>query len=459
MTDLYDAPLTNDDMPLDTRALERIPPQDLHAEMAVLGGMMSSADAVTEVTDILTGTEYYRPAHEMIHKAILGLYAAGEPTDPISLTNTIPPDQLARIGGRDYLHRCYGTIPTAANTGYYAEIVQKKATLRRVIEAGTSLVAMGYAAATDQADEVLDETARKLHELTSSTNTSAASREYLLADSIKATMENYHAADGNYLPLPYRDLAEKCPMEPGDFVVIAATPGMGKTTILADIARCVAIRHGGRAYIGSMEMPHTQIGQRVLCAEATVDMARFRARKLQESDFRRIEAAQARINDAELRIDDTPAVPVSRMRTRARQMQAQGILPDVWIVDYLQIAKSEAKDGTNRTNQVDQLAVDMRAMALEFRIVVIAAAQLNRQVSQRADKVPVMSDLRESGGIEHNATSIIMLNRPDMHEPESPRAGEMDLHIVKNRMGSTGVVTVAYQGHYARAAGMGEDIH
>jgi replicative DNA helicase len=458
VTDLYDPPLTDDDAPIDTRSLERVPPQDLAAEMAVLGGMMTSADAVTEVTEILTGAEYYRPAHETIHKAILGLYAAGEPTDPVILSNTIPPDQLARIGGLDYLHRCYSAIPTAANTGYYAEIVKNKATLRKVIETGTALVGMGYAAATDQAEEVLDETAKKLHELTSNANTGVASREHLLSETLAATMANYHSVDGNYLPLPYRDLAEKCPMEPGDFVVIAATPGMGKTTILADIARCVAIKHGGRAYIGSMEMPHTQIGQRILCAEATVDMARFRARKLTGTDLRRIETAQARIDGAELRIDDTPAVPVSRMRTRARQMQAQGILPDVWIVDYLQIAKSEAKDGANRTNQVDQLAIDMRAFALEFGIVVIAAAQLNRQVSQRADKVPVMSDLRESGGIEHNGTSIIMLNRPDMHEPESPRAGEMDLHIVKNRMGSTGIVTVAYQGHYARASGMGEDI-
>lgn len=448
MTDLFDTPL-------DTRPMERTPPMDLGAEMAVLGGMMASPDAVAEVTEILTPADYYRPAHETIHKAIHALYVAGEPADPILLGNTIPPDQLAKIGGQDYLHRCYASIPTAANTGYYAEIVRDTAVLRRIITTGTDLVQLGFAAATDDATEVLDEAAKKLHALTASAG-STASREYLLEQTIAATMDNYHSAEGNYLPLPYKDLAAKCPMEPGDFVVIAATPGMGKTTILADVARCVAIEHGGRAYIGSMEMPHTQIGQRILCAEATVDMARFRARKLTESDLRRIDTARARINGAELRIDDTPAVPVSRMRTRLRQLEAQGLLPDVCIVDYLQIAKSEAKDGTNRTNQVDQLAVDMRAMALEFRIVVIAAAQLNRQVSQRVDKVPVMSDLRESGGIEHNATSIIMLNRPDMHEPESQRAGEMDLHIVKNRMGSTGIVTVAYQGHYARANGMGE---
>jgi replicative DNA helicase len=447
-----------DDVPDDTRPTERTPPADLGAEMAVLGGMMTSPEAVTEVTEMLDPADYYRPAHAAIHKAILAQYAAGEPAHPILLANTMPAADLTRVGGLNHLLRCFDSIPTPASTGFYAEIVRDTAKLRRTIQAGTSLVQLAYAAATDQADDVLDAAAKELHELTATANRNGATREYLLAQTIEETMANYHSTEGNYLPLPYRDLAEKCPMEPGDFVVIAATPGMGKTTILADIARCVAIKHGGRAFIGSMEMPHTQIGQRILCAEATVDMARFRARKLTETDLRRIDVAREQIDGAQLRIDDTPAVPVSRMSARLRQLEAQGQLPDVYIVDYLQITKSEAKDGTNRTNQVDQIAVDLRAMALKFRIVVIAAAQLNRQVSQRVDKVPVMSDLRESGGIEHNATSIIMLNRPDMHEPESERAGEMDLHIVKNRMGSTGIVTVAYQGHYARASGMGENI-
>jgi replicative DNA helicase len=443
---------TNQDGPI-----ERTPPQNLLAEQAVIGAMLLSKDAITEVSDILTAEDYYRGAHQAIHCVILDLYRRGEPADPFTVEAALDPAELVRIGSRSYLHTCISATPTAANAGYHAEIVKAVAKLRDVIETGTKLVQAGYTAAADDADEVIDHAAGLLQKLTKSATT-AVSREKPLDEVLDNTMASYFAPAGLQLPLPYRDLAEQAPMERTDLVVIAASPGMGKTTVLVDIARCVALRNDRPVLVGSMEMPHTQIGQRVLCAEAQVDMKRFRQRVLDKEEMGRIDKAIQEIHRKPLRIDDSPRVPVSRMRTRLRQMQAMDMLPDLYICDYLQIAKAEAEAGANRTNQVDKIAMDLKEMAQEFEIVVIAAAQLNRKVAERPDKVPMMSDLRESGGIEQNANMVLLLHREDYYEKESPRAGELDLIIAKNRMGTTGTVTVAFKGHYASAADMNAGI-
>jgi replicative DNA helicase len=450
VTDLYDPPpVVGEDEP----ALDRTPPQDLDAEQSVLGDMMLSKDAITVVDEILNGSEYYRPAHGMIHRAILALYGRGEPADPITVAAELEKaDDLARVGGKPYLHTCVSATPTAANADWHAARVLHKAERRKIIETGAELVRIGYQAPTSV--EALDQSAGLLQQLTASSTGRGYEREKPLRSVLKATMDDYHAGEGIYLPLPYKDLHEKVPVEPGDFVIVAGTPGTGKTTVLADMARCVAIKHGMRAYIGSMEMPHTQIGQRILCAEARVDLNRFRKRLLSQDELARVEQARERIQDCHLIVDDSTAVPVSRMRARLRQWQAAGELPDLYIIDYLQIAKAEEKAGMNRTNAVDQLARDMRNLALDFGIIVVAAAQLNRKVSDRPDKVPQLSDLRESSALEQSCTIAWLLDRLELREPETDRAGEMDIYVAKNRMGSTGIVTVAYQGHYCRAVDM-----
>lgn len=447
------APLDDTDSQPDS-IIGRTPPQNLPAEQAVIGAMLLSKDAITEVSDILTGEDYYRGAHQTLHNVILDLYRRGEPADPFTVEAALGPAELARVGGPGYLHTCISVTPTAANAGYHAAIVKAAAKLRDVIETGTKLVQSGYAAAADDADDVIDHAAGLLQKLTTKSATTAVSREKPLDEVLDNTMAAYFAPAGLQLPLPYRDLAEQAPMERTDLVVIAASPGMGKTTVLVDIARCVALQNDRPVLVGSMEMPHTQIGQRILCAEAQVDMKRFRQRVLNRDEMGRIDKAIQEIHRKPLRIDDSPRVPVSRMRTRLRQMQAMDMLPDLYICDYLQIAKAEAEAGANRTNQVDKIAMDLKEMAQEFEIVVIAAAQLNRKVAERPDKVPMMSDLRESGGIEQNANMVLLLHREDYYEKESPRAGELDLIIAKNRMGTTGTVTVAFKGHYASAADM-----
>jgi replicative DNA helicase len=434
---------------------DRTPPQNIPAEQAVIGAMLLSKDAITEVADILTAEHYYRGAHQLLHRVILDLYQRGEPADPFTVASALDPAELARIGGRSYLHDCVNATPTAANAGYHANIVKATATLREVIEAGTKLVQSGYAAASDDADEVLDHAASLLHKLTTATSsTTAVSREKPLDEVLDNTMAAYFNPGDGSLPIPYADLAELAPVEKTDLVVVAASPGMGKTTVMTDWARCVSIANDGRTLIGSMEMPHTQIGQRIICAEAGVNLKRFRARVLNRDEMQQVDDAIQRIHLKRLRVDDSPRVPVSRMKTRLRQLEAIGELPDLYVVDYLQIAKAEAEAGASRVTQVDSIAVGLKELAQEFQIVVVAAAQLNRQVAQRPDKVPMMSDLRESGGIEQNANVVILLHREDYYEKESPRAGELDLIVAKNRMGTTGTATVAFKGHLAHACDM-----
>jgi replicative DNA helicase len=438
--------------------IDRTPPQNVAAEQAVIGAMLLSKDAITEVADILSAEHYYRGAHQLLHRIILDLYQRGEPADPFTVESALDPAELARIGGRSYLHTCVNATPTAANAGYHADIVKATAMLRDVIETGTKLVQSGYTAASDDAEAVLDHAASLLQKLTATSSTTAVSREKPLDEVLDNTMAAYFAPATAQLPLPYKDLADMAPMERTDLVVVAASPGMGKTTVLVDFARCAALENDRRVLVGSMEMPHTQIGQRILCAEAKVDMKRFRRRDLDKDEMRRVDDAIQRIHRKSLRIDDSPRVPVSRMRTRLRQMQAVDMLPELYIVDYLQIAKAEAEAGANRTNQVDKIAMDLKELAQEFEIVVVAAAQLSRKVADRPDKVPMMSDLRESGGIEQNANIVLLLHREDYYDKESSRAGELDLIVAKNRMGTTGTVTVAFKGHHASAADMGAGV-
>jgi replicative DNA helicase len=444
----------------DPESFERVPPNNTYAEQSVLGGMMLSPQAILDAAEELAGvTEaFYRPAHQAIFNAIVALTVKGEPADPITVTDyLIQTGQLVKVGGAPYLHECVNAIPTAANTGYYAAIVRNMALLRKIIETGTSLVQMGYEGRTnpDQAAEVLDAAAAKLQALTASVGTKSDTREWKLDRVLEHVMDEYDHPSNNALPLPWSDLELGVPMEPGDLVVIGARPGIGKTVVLMDIARHVAIKHGRRVLVASMEMSHLQIGQRVISAEATAGLHHIRQRMLGEETRKRIDEKVGEIFGAPLYIDDRPARTLSSWRSRLRQLQAKDTLPAALIVDYLQIAKSETTAGTNRTGEVDAIAAGLKALAQEFGIVVIAAAQVNRALTQRTDKTPTLADLRESGGIEANANVVILLHREDAYEKESARSGEMDFIIAKNRMGPSNIrITAAFQGHYARAVDM-----
>ncbi|MEV3846886.1 replicative DNA helicase [Streptomyces microflavus] len=445
-----------------SEAFTRRPPCNIDAEQAVLGSMMLAPNMIIDVVEELGGVAapFYRPAHETIFNSLLTQFANGRGVDPITMANYLQHSgDLDRVGGAPYLHTLVQSVPTAANATYYAEILRNLALLRAVIVTGTDLVQMGYQAAVDagQAAEVVDGAAAKLQQLVANVEGGADSREWQLDRVVNAVLDEYNNPTNNNLPLPWADMEVSAPMEPGDLVVVAGRPGMGKTIILMEIARHVAIRYRRAVLVASMEMSHLQIGQRIVAAEAEVSLHELRARLLDEKQMSRVHEARTKMAGSPLHIDDTPTVPVAKWRQRLRQLQAKNQLPDVLVVDYLQIAKAEAKAGGNRTGEVDAIAVGLKALAQEFQIVVIAAAQLNRVSEQRSDKTPTLSDLRESGGIENNANIVVLLHREDYYNKESPRSGEFDFIIAKNRMGKTCTITAGWKGHQSRVVDMAAD--
>ncbi|MGW6588412.1 replicative DNA helicase [Streptomyces globisporus] len=439
-----------------TVSFDRVPPNHIEAEQSVLGSMQLSKDAIGDAHATgITSTAFYRPAHGTIYDAIMEMYGKGEPVDPIMLgAHLQKAGDLERIGGAAYLHTLVQSVPTAANTEYYAEIVVERYKLRRLIEAGTRIVQMGYAGEGDVAD-IVNAAQGEMQEAAQLGAGGGLERVAEIDDMLEEYLVSMDAPPPERLPLPYRDLQAMLPMEPGDLVVIAARPAIGKSVVLLDIARHVAIEHGIQVLVSSMEMSHSQLMERIIAAEARVPLNRVKDREYQGDDRQRIHDAALRIGGSPLVVDDGPAATIVRLRSRLRWLQAQNRLPGLLVVDYLQIMKASGKGGQNRTGEVDEIARGLKELAGEFRIRVITAAQLNREVEKREDKKPMMADLRESGSIEAEANAVVLLHRPDAYDKEHERAGEMDLIIGKNRQGPTGTVTVGFQGHYARARDLG----
>ncbi|MFF7994804.1 replicative DNA helicase [Kitasatospora xanthocidica] len=432
------------------REMERRPPQDLSAEQSVLGSMLLCPNAINDVTGTALRPEhYYRPAHALIHRAILDLHAADQPADPITLAHELTKrGELCRVGGASYLHTLVDSVPTTANVEYYAEIVHERAVLRRLIVAGTRITGMGYAA-EGHLGTVLDTAQAEVMAVTCGIE-AADDQVKDWAEMIDAMFAAEEAGPVPFLPLPYADLEAGLRIEPGDLVVVGARPAMGKSVMLVDLARHAAIRRRLPVYLNSLEMTHTQVIQRMVAAEARVPLHGIRDRTLnQEQEARRLRAI-ALAGVPPLTVDTSEEVSIPRLRSRLRRLQSQGRLPAVLLVDYLQLMTPETGRAGSRTTEVDELARGLKILAKAFNIPVIVAAQLNRCVEQRADKKPAMADLRESGGIEANANAIILLHREDAYAKDSPRAGEADLIVAKNRMGGTFTATVAFQGHYSR---------
>lgn len=448
MTTAYEEPPRAEDEP-------RTPPQDIDAEQAVLGAMLLSPDAIPVVAEIMKPDAHYRPAYETIHRTILDLWRRGERPDPITVSAALlAAGDITRVGGASEVHKLVSAIPTAANADHYAGIVHDRFLQRRMIESGVRLAESAYKA-TDP-EQALDAAVSELQQLTDQMRGTGHSREKTLDDMIEDYLGDLEAGVSPTLPLPWSDLDAVLRAEAGDFIVVAGRPGMGKSVIMLDIARHVAIKHRMRARVASMEMSHRQLTMRLLAAEARVGLHKLRSQQLTDLDHAAIKRAVVRIAGSPLVVDDSPAVPISKLRGRLRQLAARDQTPAVLCVDYLQIMRAEAANGSNRTGEVDSLARGLKELAQEFRMVVVAGAQLNRQVEQRQEKIPTLADLRESGQIEAEANSVVLLYRPDAYEKESARAGELDLIVAKNRMGSTTTITVAFAGHYSSALDMAQ---
>ena len=434
-----------------TRGFERTPPYDLLAEQSVLGGMLLSKDAVADVTGLLRGPDFYVPKHEVIYEAILTLYSQGEPTDAITVTDQLTKTgDLQRAGGAEYLHTVTSIVPTAANAGFYADIVAEKALLRRLVEAGTRITQMGYAGEGEAIDLVNNAQA----EIYAVTGAEQADDYVPLSTAVQAAVEEIEKAqmhDGGMLGVPtgFQELDERTNgFAPGQMIIIAARPAMGKTTLALDVARAASVGAGQTAVFFSLEMGRAEIAMRLLSAEASIPLQTLRKGALDQRDFQKLAVTQARINDAPLFIDDSPNLTLVEIRAKCRRLKQRHNLKMV-VIDYLQLLSS-GKKSESRQQEVSEFSRALKLLSKELEVPVVALSQLNRASEQRADKMPAISDLRESGSLEQDADVVILLHRESTYEKENPRAGEADLIIAKQRNGPTGTVTVAFQGHYSR---------
>jgi replicative DNA helicase len=434
---------------------ERTPPHYLAAEQCVLGGMLLSKDAISDVLEVIKGTDFYRPAHQIVHEVILDLYGRGEPADAVTVAAELTRrGDIGRMGGAPYLHTLIASVPTAANAGYYARIVRERAILRRLVEVGTRIVQLGYSGDGD-ADELVDRAEAEVYGVTDH----RVSEDYaLLSEIMPGALDEIEAigSRGGSLtgvPTGFADLdALTNGLHPGQMVVIAARPAIGKSTLALDFARSAAIHAGMTTVIFSLEMSRNEITMRLLSAEARVGLHAMRTGQLGDEDWTRLARRMSEVADSPLFIDDSPNMSMMEIRAKCRRLKQRNDLKLV-IIDYLQLMSSP-KRVENRQQEVSELSRSLKLLAKELGVPVIALSQLNRGPEQRTDKRPMLSDLRESGSIEQDSDMVILLHREDAYERESPRAGEADLIIAKHRNGPTATVTVAFQGHYSRFVDM-----
>ncbi|HMM96390.1 MAG: replicative DNA helicase [Micrococcales bacterium] len=435
---------------------DRVPPQDLHAEQSVLGSMLLDKDAIADCLEEVKAHDFYRPAHEAIFDAVLDLFGRGEPADAITVADELSKrGDLTRVGGQAYLHQLIQSVPTAANAGYYAEIVHERAVLRRLVEAGTRIVQMGYAQGEGDIDDIVN---RAQAEVYSVAEKRGGEDYHALGELLNETMEEIEAASGRTddligVPTGFIELDELTHgLHPGQMIVVAARPAVGKSTLGIDIVRAAAIKHGMAAAVFSLEMSRTEITMRILSAEATIQLQDLRRGLKNQEQWTKLARIMGKISDAPLFIDDSPNMSLMEIRAKARRLKQQHNLKLI-VIDYLQLMTS-GKKVESRQQEVAEFSRALKLLAKELEVPVIAVSQLNRGPEQRTDKRPQMSDLRESGSIEQDADVVILLHR-DRSDPE--RDGEADVIVAKHRNGPTKDIVLAFQGHYSRFNNMARD--
>ncbi len=440
--------------------MERQPPSDITAEQAVLGAMMLSIAAIADVVEVLPGSEdFHREPHQAIYEAAVSMYGRSLPVDPITLADELRErGELVRVGGSAYLHHCVNQVPTAANGAYYAEIVKDVAVLRRLLEVSDRIKQRVYAA-KGEATGLVDVTQADLAGVLGS---EATRQETLVGDDMEEYLERLEDLQKNGMslgvPTGFTDLDSLTGgFRPGEVIIVAARPAMGKSTLALDFLRSCSITHGLPAALFSLEMGRDEIKHRLFSAQARIALHHMRHEGLMnDEDWTRFARVMERITAAPLHIDAEPNQTLARIQARCRSMKQSTGLRLV-VIDYLQLLHTgTTRKQENRQQEVAEMSRNLKLLAKELEVPVVVLSQLNRGPTQRADKKPMSSDLRESGSIEQDADMVILLHREDAYERLSPRAGEADLIVDKNRNGPPATITVAFQGHYSRFVDMAQ---
>jgi replicative DNA helicase len=430
---------------------QRMLPSDMLAEQCTLGGMLLSQEAIADVFDAVRGSDFYAPKHEIIYSAIIELFNRGEPTDVITVTDQLSKTgELVRAGGADYLHTLTSIVPTAANAAFYADIVQEKATLRRLIEVGTKIAQMGYTAQGD-ITELVNQAQSDVYAVSKA----GAGEDYVpLFDSIDAAvalMENAQKRGGEMVGVPtgFQKLDEMTHgLHPGQLIILAARPAVGKSTLALDIARNASIRHKKPVIFFSLEMGRAEIAMRLLSAESRIYLQAMRKGNLSDNDWSRIASVRGEINSAPLYIDDSPNMTLVEIRAKCRRL-AKRVGLEMIVIDYIQLMTS-GKKVESRQQEVSEFSRALKLLAKEIGVPVIAISQLNRNSERSENKKPELSHLRESGSLEQDADVVVLLHREDMAKREEERDGLAELIVAKQRNGPTGPVMVNFLGQFSK---------
>ncbi len=443
------------------RGSDRTPPHNLDAEESLLGAMLLSRDAVNAATETgVSAADFYKPAHGHVFEAITSLYSAGEPVDPVTVGEELArAGLLEAIGGPGVLASLLASTPATSNAARYARIVEEHALLRRLIAVANDIAELGYSLpddvglAVDRAESMVFDVAQ--HRVT---DTLAPVRE-LLEDSLTRLEMLYERGDAiTGVPTGYTDLdGILSGLQPSNLIIVGARPATGKTAFALGMAAHAALEVGRPVLLFSLEMSHLELTQRLLSSEARVDSSRMRNGRLEDTDWNKISHAIGRLAEAPIFIDDDPNITVLEIRAKARRLRSQ--LGDVGliVVDYLQLMTGRAS-AENRQVEVAEISRGLKILARELDTPVVALSQLSRALEMRADKRPMLADLRESGSLEQDADVVMFLYRDEIYNPETADRGQAEVIVAKHRSGPTGTVRLAFLDRFTKFANMARGV-
>lgn len=431
--------------------IDRIPPQNLEAEVAVIGSMLLEKDAIGLCIEKLSGDNFYSDIHRKIFTNIVTLYDENKPVDILTLTERLKnQNELEAVGGASYIASIINSIPSAANVEHYVDIIQEKAILRRLIETSTEVIAQCYES-PDNVREILDTAERKIFDIAQRRGQNGViSFRELIKNSIEEVEKLFQYKKlVTGIPTSFTDFDRMTSgLQPADFIVFAARPSMGKTALALNLAEYVALEEKQPVAIFSLEMSKAQLVLRILCSNSRVNIHRVRTGFLGENDFQNLVASASKLATAPIFVDDTPGVSVMELRAKARRLKAKHDIK-LMIVDYLQLMQSVGRRAESRQQEISDISRAFKALARELNIPIIVISQLNRAVEGRQDHRPQLSDLRESGAIEQDADMVVLLLRKEYYDPEDSQ-GIADIIIAKQRNGPVGDIKLRFFSEFTK---------
>ncbi|AJS60670.1 replicative DNA helicase [Paenibacillus sp. IHBB 10380] len=425
---------------------DRIPPQNLEAEQAVIGAILLQSEAMITAMERVQTEDFYDKPHQLIYEAMIDLGEQNQPIDLITLTSLLQDrGQLEDIGGVSYLARLAHAVPTAANVDYYAQIIEEKSMLRRLIRTATQIVSEGYTGGEDVSG-MLGDAERRILEISNRRSGSGFVwiRDVLMDVFERVEMLHENKGGTSGIPTGFVDLDKMTNgFQRNDLIIVAARPSVGKTAFALNIAQNVAVRAKETVAIFSLEMSAPQLVQRMICAEANLDANVMRTGEFKDDDWAKLTMGISSLSEAEIYIDDTPGITVADIRAKCRRLQKEKGLGMI-VIDYLQLIHGRGKAGENRQQEVSEISRTLKQIARELEVPVVALSQLSRGVEQRQDKRPMMSDLRESGSIEQDADIVSFLYRDDYYNADTEKKNIIEIIIAKQRNGPVGTVELVF---------------